>query len=89
MSQVPVNVGSTSVTIPTGFTIPSSFVQNPAATVVSTEPAPQAQVAFTTAPPNPGVAPISSVLVDIPGSTNSTAHLFPSQQSVISSKMII
>ncbi|XP_051154875.1 Golgi reassembly-stacking protein 2 [Leptopilina boulardi] len=84
MSQVSANVGSTSVTIPTGFTIPTSFVQTPqASTIVSTEPAPQAQVAFTVAPPNPGVAPISSVLVDIPGSTNSTAHLFSSPQTVL------
>lgn len=65
------NIGTTSVTIPTGFTIPSGL-----ATISQT---PNLSSEAPVAPPNP----ISSVSVDIPGSTNSTAHLFSSPQTVL------
>lgn len=65
------NMGTTSVTIPTGFTIPSGLATIPQTPNLSSE--------APVAPPNP----ISSVSVDIPGSTNSTAHLFSSPQTVL------
>lgn len=70
------NMGTTSVTIPTGFTIPSGLATIPQTPNLSSE--------APVAPPNP----ISSVSVDIPGSTNSTAHLFSSPQTVLPSKII-
>lgn len=76
---------TTTVTIPPGFTIPPSYLQTQATTTLPVNPVPQSQTVFTSAPLDPGVPLASSVLVDIPGSTNPTAHLFSHQSTVYTS----